>query len=114
MNMINHAIANRAELTEAFKPSKVRGVAGAKSSIPKTSVLRGVGNQLSIEGAFLETILTVDGKWKTEIELVTAEVYELLKKKLPKSEFVTIYINERGKFALQVDKLVVTINIVKT
>ena len=113
--MENYAIVNRAEFTLAFEPPKMkRAPAGAKSAIPKTSVLRGLGNQLSIEGAFVETILTVEGKWKTEIELKTTEVYELLKKRLPKSEFVTIYINESGKFAFQIDKLVVTINTVKT
>ena len=63
---------------------------------------------------FWKTKLVFEGKGKRGIELITTEVYDLLKNKLPKSEVITISIDENDKFVMQVDKLVVSINIVKS
>lgn len=113
--MMNKAIVNRKDLTAAFEPPKLKGLGRvAKKGIPQTTILKGASNVLVIEGAFLETTLVVEGKWKREIELITTEVYDLLKNKLPKSELITISIDENDKFVMQIDKLVVSINIVKT
>lgn len=110
LNMDNHAIVNRAELTEAFEPPKMkRAPKGATSSIPQTTIIRGVSNILVVEGAFLEKTFHIKGKWKSTIEVNTRETYDLLKKKLPKSDEIAIFINDKGKFVLQVAKLKVSI-----
>jgi hypothetical protein len=106
----DYAIVDRKEFTEAFQPPRMKGLIRAtKAEIPSTTIIRGIANILVVEGAFLERTFNIEGKWRTEIELPTKNVYDLLKKKLPKSETIEVFINAGGEFVIKVENLKVMI-----
>ena len=111
--MDNIATINREKLTEAFKPPRIKSASKfIQKGIPQTTILKGEPNALVIEGPFLSTTIEIEGNWTKEIELKTTEAYDLLKNKLPKSESVTIFLEDR-KFWFQIDKLKVSITPIK-
>lgn len=110
----DYAIVDRKEFTEAFEPPRMKGLIRAtKASIPSTTIIRGIANILIVEGAFLERTFNIEGKWRTEIELPTRNVYDLLKKRLPKSETIEIFINADGQFVIKVENLKVLVKPVR-